>query len=47
MLYSLLAYMIGVVVERLVSPEVGKVFVIASAIVFVFAWLVGLIVGVK
>jgi hypothetical protein len=41
--YALVAYMIGVVIERFISAEVGSVIRIIAAVVFVLAWLISVI----
>ena len=39
MVYGLIAYMVGVVITRFVSAEVGEVIRIVGAVVFVLAWI--------
>ena len=43
MIYGLIAYMVGVVVARFISAEVGDVVRIIGAVVFVIAWLVSFV----
>lgn len=43
MTYALIGYMVGVVLERFVSGEVGLAVRIVAAVLFVLAWLVGFI----
>lgn len=44
-IYALIAYFIGVVVKRFINPQVGDAIEVIAAVLFVLAWLIGLIHG--